>query len=172
MAQRTVVEQLYTLAVPVPAATAAAAPLVIPWSLGNTTLIRLDCAFTKGAAFLAGIHFKYAGTIIVPWSATTAAATNSWVIAADETVPIPVDFNVSGGLSIEAYNLDPVNFHTIFLRAYVIDNTALAEPIAPAQSAALVITPTAADATFQTATDDGVNADLLGQLVPDEVSAL
>lgn len=172
MASRTIVEQLYTLAVPVPAATAVTAPLVTAWNLGNTTLIRLDAAFTRGASFLVGIHFKYAGTIIVPWSATTPAATNSWIIAADETVVVPVDFNVSGGLSIEAYNLDPVNFHTIFLRAYVIDNTALETQPSVPQASAIVITPGAADATFDVPVIDGLASDDISALTSDTVAAL
>jgi len=125
MPGRVISEQIYTLAVPVPANTTVAAPLVTPWDVDNSTLDKVEMAFTRGGAFLVGVRLKYSRQIIVPWSATTNAASNSWVVGSAETVAIPVNFDVDGGLSIETYNLDTVNFHTVFLRAYVRNNSTL-----------------------------------------------
>lgn len=143
MADRTVAEQIRPLAVPVPANTLVAAPLVTAWDLGHTTLTRLEVAFTRGASFLVGVQFLYSGTLIVPWSPKSVTASSAWVIGSDETVPIPINFDVDGGLVVQAYNLDPINFHTIYLRAYVIENATLGTVDTGTANSALVLPSTA-----------------------------
>lgn len=123
MGTRTVYQQLRTVALQVPANTPDTAPLTFAWDLGDSTLEHLDVTFTQGAAFLCGAHAKLAQQIIVPWGSTSNTSTDAWIIGSGETVRVPVAVDVDGGIQIEAYNLDPINFHTLFFRAYVVANT-------------------------------------------------
>lgn len=164
MGSRTVLQQLYSVALQVPANTPASAPLVFSWNLGDSTLEHFDVTFTAGAAFLCGVHVKLSQVVIVPWGQANNASSTSWIIGSGEAIATPVSVDVDGGVVVEAYNLDPINFHTLFLRAYVISNAAANAGGASSDTQVVAVTSASSGGGSADQTSSADNAALVDQL--------
>lgn len=113
MSPRVLNRQLRTTKVTVPLGTAQASAATTSWDLGNVVIETLEIMIPKGHSGLTGIHVDYQGVALVPFSQPAV-----FLIAADETITVPVGLEVGAPLSVVAYNTDVFD-HAFYLRAFV-----------------------------------------------------
>lgn len=105
--------QLRLLKVTTPLGTTQAAPLTTSWNLGNVVLETVEIMIPRGHSGLTGIHIDYQGVALIPFSQPAV-----FLVAADETITIPVDLEIGAALSVVTYNTDVFD-HAFYLRALV-----------------------------------------------------
>lgn len=105
--------QLRLTKVTVPLGTLQAAPTSTQWDLGNVVVETLEIMVPKGHSGLTGIHVDYQGVPLVPFSLPA-----TFLVAADETITVPLDLEIGAPLTIVAYNTDQFD-HAFYLRALV-----------------------------------------------------
>lgn len=113
MSPRVLHRQLRTTKVTVTLGTAQASPATTQWDLGNVIIETLEIMIPKGHSGLTGIHVDYQGVALIPFSQPPV-----FLIAADETITVPVGLEVGAALSVVAYNTDVFD-HAFYLRAFV-----------------------------------------------------
>jgi hypothetical protein len=113
MSPRVLNRQLRTTKVTVPLGTAQAAPASTQWDLGNVIVETLEIMIPKGHSGLTGIHVDYQGVALIPFAQPAV-----FLVAADETITVPVDLEIGAALTVVAYNTDVFD-HAFYLRALV-----------------------------------------------------
>lgn len=93
-------EHVRVLEVETPANTLETAPQVTTWTVGATTLRRLEVTIPVGHNGLTGIAFRFAGTRVVPFGE------GEWLVGNDSTRVFEPDLQLAGG------RLDVVTFNT------------------------------------------------------------
>jgi hypothetical protein len=131
-------DRVYSLTVAVPAGTAIASPVTVPFPLETNLLADIEILIPSGHAGLTGIRIQRGDVIVLPWGQ------GSWLIGSDYVRTFPVDENINANaLTVAAYNTD-IFPHSFYLRARISDAPAAPAALPPVQQADTTLTDTVA----------------------------
>jgi hypothetical protein len=105
--------ELRTFEVLVPAGTLASAPQTTDLTMPPRIMERLEVRIPPGPNGSVGWAFTSKGARVFPFAPST------WVVANDETIPVPVDgAPETGAWQLQAYNTGRWD-HTLYVRAWL-----------------------------------------------------
>ncbi|HLI74292.1 MAG TPA: hypothetical protein VKU86_10480 [Acidimicrobiales bacterium] len=99
------------LTVTVPANTAKASPITVDSGVANAVVNTIELRIPPGHGGLTGISVQWNGVSVVPF-----AQPPEFIDGDDDFFTFDVGEQIGGGLTVAAFNTDPVNPHSFFLR--------------------------------------------------------